>query len=144
MPFAISPDLFATENRKVEAALAEDYAVPRTETARGASPSRRNPKRHGFAVAVPTWGVGNRRHPLCPFPRRRRAPNIFDKLEDCGVTASFACDTQVSPHFPWDNGGGLPGFGVRWRVDHGLGFDAVNSNTFQDRKARAAHTSSAP
>ena len=85
-----------------------------------------------FGVAIPTWGVGTGGTRFARFPIPGEPRDVFEKLEDCAVVQQLGRATPtVSPHFPWD------------RVDDprelrraaeawGLGFDAVNSNTFQD------------
>ena len=62
--------------------------------------------------------------------------NIFEKLEDCAVVQQLCRITpRVSPHFPWDamsDYAALRDFAAT--LD--LAFDAVNSNTFQDRRGQ--------
>ena len=59
MAFAISPDFIAGENRTLEAALGEDYAsLGRQLKRHGIDIEQIVDKASGFAVAVPTWGVG--------------------------------------------------------------------------------------
>ena len=48
----------------------------------------------------------------------------------------------VSPHFPWDKVED-PAALREAAAELGLGFDAVNSNTFQDQPGQAPATSSA-
>jgi L-rhamnose isomerase/sugar isomerase len=86
-----------------------------------------------FCVAIPTWGVGSggTRFGLFPIPGEPR--DIFEKIEDCAVVQQLARATPtVSPHFPWDRVDD-PGELREAAAAHGLGFDAVNSNTFQDQ-----------
>jgi L-rhamnose isomerase len=69
MAFAISPDFIAKENRTLEAALAEDYAVlGRQLKRRGIDIEKIVDKASGFAVAVPTWGVGTGGTRFARFP----------------------------------------------------------------------------
>ncbi|OBX17944.1 sugar isomerase [Erythrobacter sp. QSSC1-22B] len=92
-----------------------------------------------FEVAVPTWGVGTGGTRFARFPIPGEPTSIFDKIDDCGVIQELVtCCPRVSPHFPWDD--------VRDYSelrDHAtarnLGFDAVNSNTFQDQ-AKQQHS----
>ena len=85
-----------------------------------------------FQVAVPTWGVGTGGTRFARFPGIGEPQNIFDKIEDCAVINDLIGFTQkVSPHFPWDNVEDLKEL-KEFADSYGIGFDVVNSNTFQD------------
>jgi L-rhamnose isomerase/sugar isomerase len=86
-----------------------------------------------FGVAIPSWGVGTGGTRFARFPGIGEPRNVFEKLEDCGVIHSLTGATPtVSLHLPWDRTDDMPGLRQR-ATALGLGFDAVNSNTFQDR-----------
>jgi L-rhamnose isomerase/sugar isomerase len=86
-----------------------------------------------FAVAIPSWGVGTGGTRFARFPGQGEPRNVFEKLEDCGVIHGLTGATPtVSLHLPWDHTDDLPALRER-ATALGLGFDAVNSNTFQDR-----------
>jgi L-rhamnose isomerase/sugar isomerase len=138
MPFAIPADFIAAENRKAEAALAEDYAALERQLARrGIAIEKMTRSVMDFAVAVPTWGVGTGGTRFARFPGPGEPRNIFDKLEDCAVIHRLSQVTpKVSPHFPWDKVTDCQALRQAASA-HGLGFDAVNSNTFQDQKGQA-------
>jgi L-rhamnose isomerase/sugar isomerase len=137
MAFAISPDFIAKENRALEAALAEDYAALGRQLARrGIDIEQIAEKASGFAVAVPTWGVGTGGTRFARFPGPGEPRDIYDKLEDCGVIHQLSRATPtVSPHFPWDRASDYAAL-KEAAAAHGLQFDAVNSNTFQDQKGQ--------
>lgn len=84
-----------------------------------------------FAVAVPSWGVGTGGTRFARFPGGGEPRNIFDKLDDCGVVHQLTGATPtVSLHIPWD---AAPAADLKAKAaEWGLGFDAMNSNTFQD------------
>jgi len=86
-----------------------------------------------FAVAIPSWGVGTGGTRFARFPGLAEPRNIFEKLEDCAVIHQLSRVTPtVSPHFPWDATEDMRA--VKDYSDQlGLGWDAVNSNTFQDQ-----------
>lgn len=87
----------------------------------------------GFAVAIPSWGVGTGGTRFARFPGQGEPRNVFEKLEDCAVIHSLTGATPtVSLHLPWDHTDDMVALRERATV-LGLGFDAVNSNTFQDR-----------
>ena len=137
MSFAISADLIGTANGKLEAAHADDYeALGRQLQRRGLSIEAMTKRAMDFAVAVPTWGVGTGGTRFARFPGPGEPRNIHDKLEDCGVIQQLARATpNVSPHFPWDKVSDYNALRQE-AASYNLGFDAVNSNTFQDQKAQ--------
>jgi L-rhamnose isomerase/sugar isomerase len=138
MSFAISADFIAAENAKAEAALAEDLAALSRQLARRGIDAEAMVRRAmDYAVAVPTWGVGTGGTRFARFPGPGEPRHIYDKLEDCGVIHQLTRVTpNVSPHFPWDKVADYSAL-RQAAASHDLGFDAVNSNTFQDAKDQA-------
>src|SRR5213595_3546519 len=138
MSFTISPDFIAEQNRGLESALADDYAALGHQLERRSIDIEAMTRRAAeFAVAVPTWGVGTGGTRFARFPGPGEPRNIFDKLDDCAVVHQLTRATPtVSLHFPWDRVRD-----VKALREHGerlgLGFDAVNSNTFQDLPGQA-------
>ena len=89
-----------------------------------------------FAVAVPTWGVGTGGTRFARFPGVGEPRGIFDKIEDCATIHQLTRATPTcSPHFPWDKVDDYRGLAER-AAALGVGFDAVNSNTFQEQPDR--------
>ncbi len=90
-----------------------------------------------FKVAVPSWGVGTGGTRFARFPGPGEPRNIFDKLDDCAVIQALTRATpDVSLHIPWDRPDD-PAELRGYAVERGLGFDAMNSNTFQDQAGQA-------
>lgn len=86
-----------------------------------------------FAIAIPSWGVGTGGTRFARFPGRGEPGNVFDKLDDCAVIHQLGRATPaVSLHFPWDKVEDVAALKAHGAA-LGLGFDAVNSNTFQDQ-----------
>ncbi len=135
MTFAITADFIGHENARLNDALAEDYAALGRQLARrGLSIEAMTERAMAFSVAVPTWGVGTGGTRFARFPGPGEPRHIHDKLEDCGVINQLTRATpNVSPHFPWDKVGDYNALRQE-AASHSLGFDAVNSNTFQDQK----------
>jgi len=80
-------------------------------------------------------GTGGTRFARFPGPGEPR--HIHDKLEDCGVIHQLTrCTDTVSPHLPWDKVSDYNALRQE-AAQYSLGFDAVNSNTFQDQKGQA-------
>ena len=86
-----------------------------------------------FEVAIPSWGVGTGGTRFARFPQAGEPRSVHEKLADCAVIQQLVrCTPRVSLHFPWDHTDDLAG--LREEGDAlGLGFDAVNSNTFHDQ-----------
>jgi len=128
----IAADVIAAENEKRIVALTQDY------DALGSQLGRRNididaiaAKVAEFFVAVPSWGVGTGGTRFARFPGTGEPRGIFDKLDDCAVINQLTRATpNVSLHIPWDKEDPkrLKAHGDAL----GLGFDAMNSNTFSD------------
>ncbi|HWW19789.1 MAG TPA: L-rhamnose catabolism isomerase [Steroidobacteraceae bacterium] len=92
----------------------------------------------GFQVALPSWGVGTGGTRFARFPIPGEPRDVFDKLEDCAVVHALTAATpSVSLHLPWDRAEPNE-LKARARA-LGLTFDAVNSNTFQDRKGSLSY-----
>ncbi len=134
MTYRIPASLVAEENEKRAPALADDYgALKRRLERRGLDIETIAGKVAAFGVAVPTWGVGTGGTRFARFPGEGEPRSVFDKLEDCATIHQLTRATPTcSPHFPWDKVSD-----VRALADAakslGVGFDAVNSNTFQDQ-----------
>ena len=137
MSFAITEDVIESGNARLEQALAEDFdALGRQLSRRGISIEAMTARAMAFSVAVPTWGVGTGGTRFARFPGPGEPRHIHDKLEDCGVINQLTRITpNVSPHFPWDKVNDYNALRQE-AASHALGFDAVNSNTFQDQKSQ--------
>ena len=137
MSFAISKDVVGTENAKGTAAHAEDYAaLGRQLERRGIAIEALTRRAMDYSVAIPTWGVGTGGTRFARFPGPGEPRHIHDKLEDCGVIHQLTRSTRtVSPHIPWDI---VTDYNAlrQEAAQYELGFDAVNSNTFQDQKGQ--------
>lgn len=128
----IAADIIAAENERRQSAHQSDYE------ALGARLSRQSidieaitAKVADFFVAVPSWGVGTGGTRFARFPGLGEPRHIFDKLDDCGMIQQLTRATPtVSLHIPWDKADPKE---LKAKADVlGLGFDAMNSNTFSD------------
>jgi L-rhamnose isomerase / sugar isomerase len=138
MTAVIAPDLIERHNAAGAAALEDDYgALGRQLARRGVDIEAITQAVMGFGVAIPTWGVGTGGTRFARFPGPGEPRGIEDKLADCAVIQQLTRLTPtVSPHFPWDKVADPNA--LKQRADAlGLGFDAVNSNTFQDQPGQA-------
>src|SRR3990170_5073837 len=124
----------ADDNALLQRDLAADYSALGTMlNRRGVDVDAITAAVANFGVAIPSWGVGTGGTRFARFPGRGEPRNVFEKLEDCAVIHSLTGATPtVSLHLPWDHTDDMEGLRERG-LSLGLGFDAVNSNTFQDR-----------
>lgn len=134
----LSDELIAEANARETAALEDDYAaLGRQLDRRGIDIDAIKSRVAGFSVAVPSWGAGRGGTRFAKFPIPGEPTTIHEKLEDCAVINQLSRVTpRVSPHFPWDKVSDYAGLRQE-AASLGLGFDAVNSNTFQDQKDQA-------
>ncbi|HET9473243.1 MAG TPA: L-rhamnose catabolism isomerase [Steroidobacteraceae bacterium] len=124
----------ASANKAHAAALAADYAALGTQLERrGVAIDDITRAVANFRVAIPSWGVGTGGTRFGRFPGPGEPRNVFEKLEDCGVIHRMIRATPtVSLHLPWDRTDDFNALREH-AAALGLGFDAMNSNTFQDQ-----------
>ena len=128
----------AAQNAALRAAADADYEVLGSQLARrGVEIQGVTEAVASFAVALPSWGVGTGGTRFARFPGRGEPRNVFEKLDDCAMVHRLTGATPtVSLHLPWDQVSDVAA--LRQTASAlGLGFDAVNSNTFQDQKGQA-------
>ena len=89
-----------------------------------------------FQIAIPSWALGNGGTRFGRFPGGGEPRNLEEKIEDVGLIHKLNCSgNAISLHIPWD----IPKDYQAIRNlanEHGLHFDAMNSNTFQDQKGQ--------
>jgi L-rhamnose isomerase / sugar isomerase len=134
----LSADQIATLNAPQMEALQDDYeSLGRKLSRTGIDIDVIKDKVATFSVALPSWGAGRGGTRFAKFPIAGEPTNIHEKLEDCAVVNQLSTMTpRVSPHFPWDKVSDYAALKEE-AANLGLGFDAVNSNTFQDQTGQA-------
>jgi L-rhamnose isomerase/sugar isomerase len=148
----LDAELIARHNDTRLGALRDDYAaLSRSLERRGLAIETIKRRAAQLELATPSWGAGVGGTRFARFPMPGEPTNLTEKLEDCAVVQQLCRVTpRVSLHFPWDKVGDPKA--VRERAEQlGIGFDAVNSNTFQDQPGQAqsykygslSHTSAA-
>ena len=130
----ISADVVEQDNAARAADLKRDYeALGERLDRRGIAIDAIRDKVARFGVAIPSWGVGTGGTRFARFPGAGEPRDIFDKIEDCAVIQQLTRATpNVSLHIPWDKAD--PKRLKQAASRFGLGFDAMNSNTFSDAK----------
>ena len=86
-----------------------------------------------FQVAIPSWALGAGGTRFGRFSTGGEPANLEEKIDDVGMIHALTHSAgAISLHIPWD----IPkdANAIKERADsHGIIFDAVNSNTFQDQ-----------
>jgi L-rhamnose isomerase / sugar isomerase len=86
-----------------------------------------------FEVAIPSWALGTGGTRFGRFSGGGDPRSLEEKIEDIGLLHALNRSSgAISLHIPWD----IPGNAGAVRAlaaQHGLRFDAMNSNTFQDQ-----------
>jgi L-rhamnose isomerase/sugar isomerase len=87
-----------------------------------------------FQIAIPSWALGTGGTRFGRFSGKGEPGNLEEKIEDIGLLHSLNKSSgAISLHIPWDipqNANSTKALAAQ----HGIRFDAVNSNTFQDQK----------
>lgn len=86
-----------------------------------------------FQIAIPSWALGTGGTRFGRFAGGGEPRSLEEKIEDVGLLHALNRSSgAISLHIPWD----IPqDYGAirMLAAQHGLAFDAVNSNTFQDQ-----------
>jgi L-rhamnose isomerase/sugar isomerase len=86
-----------------------------------------------FQVAIPSWALGAGGTRFGRFSYGGEPATLEQKLDDIGVLHALTQSAgAVSLHIPWDIPGDVKAI-KEVAAGHGIVFDAMNSNTFQDQ-----------
>lgn len=86
-----------------------------------------------FQIAIPSWALGTGGTRFGRFPGGGEPRSLEEKIEDVGLLHALnQSDGAISLHIPWDIPSN-PASIKALAAQHGLRFDAMNSNTFQDQ-----------
>jgi L-rhamnose isomerase/sugar isomerase len=86
-----------------------------------------------FQIAIPSWALGSGGTRFGRFPGGGEPRNLEEKIEDVGLLHALNQSSgAISLHIPWDIPKDANAIKTLAAM-HGLKFDAVNSNTFQDQ-----------
>lgn len=89
-----------------------------------------------FQIAIPSWALGTGGTRFGRFPGGGEPRSLEEKIEDVGLLHALnKASGAISLHIPWD----IPTDRNSIKTlaaQHGLKFDAVNSNTFQNQAAQ--------
>jgi L-rhamnose isomerase / sugar isomerase len=114
--------LYSSHQRKVKQLINENPAAKRAIS-----------KLVEFQIAIPSWALGTGGTRFGRFSGGGEPRNLEEKISDVGLLHSLNKSSgAISLHIPWD----IPTSTRKVKslaAEHGLTFDAVNSNTFQDQ-----------
>lgn len=87
-----------------------------------------------FQVAIPSWALGTGGTRFGRFSGGGEPGNLEQKINDIGLLHALNQSSgAISLHIPWDIPSDANAI-KKLAATHGLKFDAVNSNTFQDQQ----------
>ena len=90
-------------------------------------------KLQAFQVAIPSWALGAGGTRFGRFSYGGEPANLEQKIDDVGIIHALTQSAgAISLHIPWDIPKDAKAIKQRAK-SHGIIFDAVNSNTFQDQ-----------
>ena len=91
-----------------------------------------------FSVAAPSWAVGTGGTRFGRFPIGGEPRTTEEKIDDVAVlNALTTANRSISLHVPWDDPDDPDGL-REYAAARSIGFDAMNSNTFQDNPSTTA------
>jgi L-rhamnose isomerase/sugar isomerase len=121
-------------NRDLMPALESDLGHLTEQLARrgGSSAAEVTEALAAFQVAAPSWAVGTGGTRFGRFPIGGEPRTTEEKIDDVAVLNSLtASNGAISLHVPWDDPEDPEGL-REYATERAIGFDAMNSNTFQD------------
>jgi L-rhamnose isomerase/sugar isomerase len=90
-----------------------------------------------FQIAIPSWALGTGGTRFGRFSGGGEPRNLEDKISDVGILHALNQSSgAISLHIPWDIPKDTNAIKAL-AAQHGLRFDAVNSNTFQDQTGQS-------
>src|SRR4051812_10873455 len=134
MPMRITTEAIADVEAGLGAAHDADLDHVRTVVARtGVDPEAVIAEVARCSIGAPSWAVGTGGTRFGRFPRGGEPRTTEEKVDDvAALNALTGANRTISLHVPWDDPGD-DALALRAHAERqGLGFDAMNSNTFQD------------
>ncbi len=131
----IDKQQIADTNHKDMGSHAESFDyIAGTLAKKGADVEEIVQKLADFQVAVPSWALGAGGTRFGRFGFQGEPSNLEQKINDVGALHALTKTAgAISLHIPWDVPNDYQA--IKQLADsHGIIFDAVNSNTFQDQK----------
>ncbi len=130
----IDPDRIADLNKSAEGPLSSDVEALTGQMDRrgGVSAGEVIDALTEFSVAAPSWAVGTGGTRFGRFPIGGEPRTTEEKIDDvAALNALTGSNRTISLHVPWDDPEDPEGL-REYAGARSVGFDAMNSNTFQD------------
>ncbi|WP_114748100.1 TIM barrel protein [Pleomorphovibrio marinus] len=90
-----------------------------------------------FQIAIPSWALGTGGTRFGRFPGGGEPRSLEEKIEDVGLLHALnKASGAISLHIPWDIPADADAIKAH-AASHGLLFDAMNSNTFQNQPGQS-------
>ena len=130
----IGKDIIEQNNKSEVENFNSDYAYLSDKlTKSGANVSDIVNKIADFQVAIPSWALGAGGTRFGRFSYGGEPSSLEQKLDDVGLIHALTHSAgAISLHIPWDIPSDVKAIKEK-ATSHGLIFDAMNSNTFQDQ-----------
>lgn len=129
----IDPSVIDTNNQKWLAEHKKRYASVTSTNPPAAQVVK---KLMEFQIAIPSWALGTGGTRFGRFPGGGEPRDLEEKIEDIGLLHTLNRSSgAISLHIPWD----IPRNPKEIKAlaaQHGIRFDAMNSNTFQDHQGQ--------
>ncbi|MCP4298618.1 MAG: sugar isomerase [Proteobacteria bacterium] len=130
----INEDLLAKSNQKIASECTANFNFLADQlNSKGYDVTELVSKIGQFQIATPSWALGTGGTRFGRFPGGGEPGSLEQKIDDVGLLRSLCHQTaSISLHIPWDIPSDPNAIKER-AASHGLVFDAINSNTFQDQ-----------
>jgi L-rhamnose isomerase/sugar isomerase len=130
----IDRDRISELNRRGEGSLQKDveHLAGQMDGRAGAAAEEVIKALVDFSVAAPSWAVGTGGTRFGRFPIGGEPRTTEEKIDDvAALNALTGSNRTISLHVPWDDPEDPEGL-LEYAGARSIGFDAMNSNTFQD------------
>ncbi|RRQ49605.1 sugar isomerase [Maribacter algicola] len=130
----IRKDILQEQNNKQIQDLEDDFSrLAEKLTKKGVNIQRLLQRLQDFQVAIPSWALGAGGTRFGRFGFFGEPTSLEEKIDDIGILHALTKTAgAVSLHIPWDIPNDYAAIKEKAK-EHGIFFDAVNSNTFQDQ-----------
>src|SRR6218665_1202268 len=130
----IGKDIIEQSNKNEVENFNSDFDFLSNKLARsGANVSEIVNKIADFQVAIPSWALGAGGTRFGRFSYGGEPSSLEQKLDDVGLIHALTHSAgAISLHIPWDIPNDVKAIKEK-AISHGLIFDVMNSNTFQDQ-----------
>jgi len=133
-PYKIPDKLIESENRKCIEALDRCFvSLGKRLAEQGIGIGHIVAKVRAFGASVPSWGTLTGGTRFASFPIEGQPRDVLEKIDDAACAHRLTrANPAISLHIPWDMADDWAVVKRRAR-ERGLGFDAINSNVFEDQ-----------